>query len=300
MQTQMAQPTSIRSSSAAHRSRRGRCAARRARAGQFRGVQNDASIRGGERWLNALAAGGGGCAAFVVLVSRDGVRRWVRQRSVALVRHLSPPRWRAPADLSAAAGRHRARGAAAVSGAVQATGWSAVEPLPLASHRRTAGVSQFPSSAPFEGCPSPQSERFRPQKDARLFSAAAPRRSRRWPVSATARGATGKPCRWRPADESIAAGLQIEGNGGGGKSSLVRGRHAANDDDRQGALWARTGFWTPHRPDAGQDPLAMLAEAAQAGGRRMADLNERLAARPAITRCPTGCARKQGRRAFLL
>ncbi|MCB1629686.1 MAG: formylglycine-generating enzyme family protein, partial [Xanthomonadales bacterium] len=86
-----------------------------------------------------------------------------------------------------------------------------------------------------------------------------------------------------PEGLSLSAGgqyhrwLQIEGNSGSGKSSLMQAGMLPMIE--QGALWARTGFehWTligPMMP--GRDPLAMLAEKlAQAFGDEMAELRTR-------------------------
>jgi hypothetical protein len=52
--------------------------------------KDDERIRGGELWLDRLEAIGV-CGAFVVLVGRDGVRRWIgAETQVALNRHFSP------------------------------------------------------------------------------------------------------------------------------------------------------------------------------------------------------------------
>lgn len=53
--------------------------------------KDDASLHAGDRWLTRLQQAVAGCAAFVVLVGRDGVHRWVgAEVEVALSRHLSP------------------------------------------------------------------------------------------------------------------------------------------------------------------------------------------------------------------
>jgi hypothetical protein len=49
------------------------------------------SIREGDRWLDKLQAAVDGCDAFVVLVGRDGVRRWIgAETQVALSRYFGP------------------------------------------------------------------------------------------------------------------------------------------------------------------------------------------------------------------
>ncbi|MCB1629860.1 MAG: toll/interleukin-1 receptor domain-containing protein, partial [Xanthomonadales bacterium] len=137
----------------------------------FEVFKDDASIRGGERWLTRLQQAVAGCAAFVVLVGRDGVRRWVgAEVEVALVRHLSPQQDgdrlpifplllddTAPETLPP------------FLALFQATGWTAAGPLPeqLIDDLR-AGTSRFHPSAPFEGCPFLGLKAFG-RNDARLF-----------------------------------------------------------------------------------------------------------------------------------
>ena len=53
--------------------------------------RDEESIRAGELWLNRLQEAVGGCDAFVVLVGRDGVRRWIgAETQVALNRYFTP------------------------------------------------------------------------------------------------------------------------------------------------------------------------------------------------------------------
>ena len=83
----------------------------------------------------------------------------------------------------------------------------------------------------------------------------------RWPVSATSNRPTRNPCN-AAAGTAYNRWLQIEGNSGAGKSSLVNAGMLPMIE--QGALWARTGFerWRvlgPMMP--GKDPMARLAEA---------------------------------------
>ncbi len=67
------------------------------------------SIREGELWLNRLQDAVAACGSFVVLVGRDGVRRWIgAETQVALSRYFSPhDDTPAPADFSGSARRHR-------------------------------------------------------------------------------------------------------------------------------------------------------------------------------------------------
>ena len=53
--------------------------------------RDEASIRKGQGWVSALENALKQCAAFVVLIGRDGVRRWVgAEVHYALIRHHSP------------------------------------------------------------------------------------------------------------------------------------------------------------------------------------------------------------------
>jgi hypothetical protein len=53
--------------------------------------RDEEGIRAGDRWIGVLEAALSECTAFVVLIGRDGVKRWVGAESqVAVVRHLSP------------------------------------------------------------------------------------------------------------------------------------------------------------------------------------------------------------------
>lgn len=246
----------------------------------FEVFKDDASIRGGERWLTRLQQAVAGCAAFVVLVGRDGVRRWVgAEVEVALVRHLSQQQDgdrlpifplllddTAPETLPP------------FLALFQATGWNAAGPLPpqLIDDLR-AGTSRFHLSSPFEGCPFLGLKAFG-RNDARLFFG-------RRAETLEALTCLGDQQEGDPEGLSLSAGgqyhrwLQIEGNSGSGKSSLMQAGMLPMIE--KGALWARTGFehWTligPMMP--GRDPLAMLAEKlAQAFGGEMAELRERLA-----------------------
>lgn len=53
--------------------------------------QDKKSIRLGDRWLTELQDALQQCSAFVLLIGKDGIRRWVgAEVEVALMRHLSP------------------------------------------------------------------------------------------------------------------------------------------------------------------------------------------------------------------
>ncbi len=49
------------------------------------------SIRAGDLWLDKLQAAVDACGAFIMLVGRDGVRRWIgAETQVALDRYFAP------------------------------------------------------------------------------------------------------------------------------------------------------------------------------------------------------------------
>ena len=127
--------------------------------------------RVGDRWMSRLEQALEGCSAFVVLVGRDGVRRWVgAEVQVALKRHLS-------ADDEA---KRLPIFPVLLEGATpealppflalfQALRWSPPDPVPpelIADIR--ARASRFGTQPAFEGCPFLGLSAFG-RGDARLF-----------------------------------------------------------------------------------------------------------------------------------
>ena len=94
--------------------------------------RDEESIRESELWLDCLQEAVDACASFVVLVGRDGVRRWVgAETQVALSRYFGPhddaerlPIF--PILLSDA----RPEALPAFLRLFQATPWNGVDPLP--------------------------------------------------------------------------------------------------------------------------------------------------------------------------
>lgn len=229
--------------------------------------KDDASIRVGDRWMNKLEVALQRCSAFVLLVGRDGVRRWVgAETQVALVRHLSPhddqerlPIF--PILLEDA----RPEDLPPFIALFQTDRWLPAEALPAGlAEAIQARAIRFGIPPTFEGCPFLGLNAFS-QNDSRLFFG-----RRKETLDALAclgdqgqadpeqvrGGNTGNYHRW----------LQIEGNSGAGKSSLVNAGMLPMIE--QGALWVRTGFerWRilgPMLP--GKDPLAKLAEVLERG-----------------------------------
>ena len=224
--------------------------------------RDEDAIRAGDRWLSRLEQALAGCSAFVVLVGRDGIQRWVgAEVQVALARHLSPPAGAPrlpifPLLLDGAS----ADALPPFVALFQSTRWTPAEPLPRqlveAIRARTVRLDAPPA---IEGCPFLGLNAFG-RGDARLFFG-------RRQETLEALACLGDQQQTNPDELSGGDGgayqrwLQIEGNSGAGKSSLVQAGMLPMIE--QGALWARTGVeqWTvlgPMMP--GRDPLAKLAE----------------------------------------
>ncbi|RDE52181.1 MAG: TIR domain-containing protein [Candidatus Accumulibacter meliphilus] len=229
--------------------------------------KDDDSLRGGDRWLERLQQVLNGCSAFVVLAGRDGVRRWVgAEVQVALIRHLSPEKDEErlpifPILLEEALPETLPPFLALF----QASRWTGAGALPTGLvDAISAHAIRLDSPPAIEGCPFVGLNAFS-SKDARLFFG-----RRRETLEALTclgdqqqtnpeglrGGGGGAYCRW----------LQIEGNSGTGKSSLVNAGMLPMIE--RGVLWARTGFehWTllgPMMP--GKDPLTRLAEVVEHG-----------------------------------
>jgi hypothetical protein len=222
------------------------------------------SIRVGDNWLQRLQDALQGCRGFIVLIGRDGVRRWVgAEVQVALLRNIAayddserlpifpvmlpdgdpqalPPflklfqlhRWQPDADL----------------------------PQDLLQAIRDK-MELLDEGSTFEGCPFLGLSAFQP-KHAQLFFGRRKETLEALQYLGTQRETNpgdirmdGQFCRW----------LQIEGNSGAGKSSLVNAGLLPLIE--QGALWARTGYerWKilgPLLP--GEKPLSRLAEVLEA------------------------------------
>lgn len=219
-------------------------------------------IHAGEDWLARLQEALQRCAAFVVLVGQDGVRRWVgAEVQVAINRRYSaredsPPLPIYPVLL---------RGAPAdrlppFLALFQATAWSPEEPLPqaLIDGVRSLTVTRA-ETLRFDGCPFVGLHAFR-AKDAHLFFG-------RGQETLDALAGLGAQQAVHPEHVHGASPslhhrwLQVEGASGSGKSSLVCAGILPMVE--RGGLWARTGFdaWRivgPMLP--GADPVDKLAE----------------------------------------
>ncbi|HBV20310.1 MAG TPA: hypothetical protein DEF07_01150, partial [Nitrosomonas sp.] len=230
----------------------------------FSVFQDEDAIRAGDRWITKLEQALQHCTAFVVLVGRDGIQRWVgAEVQVALSRHLSPhddaerlPIFPVLLDK-------------AVQDTLppflklfQSEYWTPQSPLPddLISAILSHSIRIDSQHVLEDRCPYLGLSAFT-RNDARLFF------GRRQEIL-EALSCLGDQQETNPEALNKSGGsvyhrwLQVEGNSGSGKSSLVQAGMLPMIE--QGALWARTGFdhWNilgPMMP--GKDPVKSLRDA---------------------------------------
>jgi hypothetical protein len=174
--------------------------------------KDDERIRAGELWLDRLQEAVDGCCAFVVLVGRDGVRRWIgAETQAALNRYFAPhdDTERLPIFPILLDGIGPETLPAFLR-LFQMTRWNGADPLPerlLEDIRdRTIVVNE---AIPFEGCPFVGLAAYRPDQ-AHLFFG---RQKETLDALACFETRGGRaPVRW----------LEINGNSGSGKSSLMQ------------------------------------------------------------------------------
>ena len=254
--------------------------------------KDDERIHAGELWLDRLQDAIDACGAFVVLVGRDGVRRWIgAETQAALNRYFGP---RADAErlpifpiLLDGIGPQTLP---AFLRLFQLTPWNGTDPLAerlLADIRKRSIVTN--DAIAFEGCPFVGLAAYRPDQ-AHLFFG---RQKETLDALTCFDMRRGSPTvRW----------LEINGNSGSGKSSLMNAGLLPLID--QGWLWPRTGYaqWRrigPMMP--GERPVAMLAEhLARAFDREMADVRTRLEANDDRALADWLRGRKQDETAFLI
>ncbi len=229
--------------------------------------QDENAIRVGDRWVTHLQEALQACFAFVVLIGRDGARRWVgAEVEIALTRHLSPQDDAArlpifPVLIEGA----MPEALPPLLALFQSIRWLPTEPLPSALIEAIKNrTTRIESREPIEGCPFLGLNAFG-RGDARLFF------GRRKEILEALAG-LGDQRESNPERMQGGGGagyhrwLQIEGNSGAGKSSLVNAGLLPMIE--RGALWARTGFehWRvlgPMMP--GSDPVTNLAEVFEHG-----------------------------------
>lgn len=228
--------------------------------------KDDRSLRSGDRWLTNLQQAVAECGAFVVLVGRDGVRRWIgAEVEVALIRHLQPHDDQDRLPIFPILLRDTAPESLPPFLALfQARRWDGASALPddlLGALRERK--SRFDSGPGFEGNPFVGLSAFT-RKEAHLFFG-------RRAETLQALAGLGDQTETDPERLTSCGGnsykrwLQIEGNSGAGKSSLVQAGMLPMIE--RGALWARTGFehWQilgPMMP--GCKPVEKLAEVLEA------------------------------------
>jgi len=229
--------------------------------------KDDKSIRAGERWLSALEKAVKECTAFVVLVGSEGVRRWVAgEVQVALIRHYAPQddKGRLPI-FPILLGDTRPDRLPSFLSLFQGVQWNDTEDLPkplVEALKACRGLADqaLDKKPVFEKCPFLGLSAFT-RKDALLFF------GRRLETLQALAG-LGDQSESNPDEFSGFGGyhymrwLQIEGNSGAGKSSLVQAGMLPMIES--GALWPRTGIdhWIilgPMMP--GVDPVRNLAVA---------------------------------------
>ena len=228
------------------------------------------TLHAGDRWLDELQAAIDRCGAFVVLVGRDGLARWVgAETRAALERHIGAHKasdrlpifpvlidWNSAADALPAFLRQH-----------QATAWdSASQPDETLLAAIREGIP-LKSEATIQGPPFVGLAAFRTDQAHMFFG--------RWQETLSALACfdtqPGHPAiRW----------LEINGTSGSGKSSLMLAGLLPLID--QGLLWSRTrvAHWQRIGPMApGARPIERLAESLARSFKdaRMADLIHELA-----------------------
>ncbi len=223
--------------------------------------RDEDAIRTGDNWLQRLQDALQGCAAFIVLIGRDGVRRWLgAEVQVALVRNISPhdDSRRLPIFPVLLPGGD-AQSFPPFLNLYQLHRWQPDEALPQAVIQAIRDQMELLEKGDtFDGCPFLGLSTFQPEH-AHLFFG----RRKETLEALKYLGTQGRahPEHITVSGEQFCRWLQIEGNSGGGKSSLVNAGMLPLI--QQGALWARTGYenWHilgPMMP--GETPLRRLAE----------------------------------------
>lgn len=209
------------------------------------------AIRQGELWLDRLQNTVDACGCFVLLVGRDGVRRWIgAEVQAALNRHFGPheddhrlPIF--PILLSNA----EPDSLPAFLRLFQGTDWDGVSPLPgdlIEQIRKRNLVAN--KELHFDGCPFVGLDAYQPNQ-ANLFFG-----RQKETLDALA-------CFDQRLGHTSIRWLEINGNSGSGKSSLMSAGVLPLID--QGWLWPRTNFaswWRIGPMMPGERPLSMLAE----------------------------------------
>ena len=271
----------------------------------FSVFRDEDSIRTGDNWMQCLQDALQGCAAFVVLIGRDGVQRWVgAEVQVALIRNLSPhdnsqrlpifplmlpegDRQQVPPFLSL----------------FQIQPWQADVSVPQALIEAIRCKAELlnPGNT-LEGNPFLGLSAFQPEH-AHLFFGRRRETLEALQCLGTQREVNPDSI---PTDGRYCCWLQIEGNSGSGKSSLVNAGMLPLI--QQGALWARTGYETWRILDSvmpGETPLRRLAEVLEHAFEPQANKRDSLARQQRLEADDRALAymlndHKDGETAFLL
>ncbi|WP_287603692.1 SUMF1/EgtB/PvdO family nonheme iron enzyme [Thiothrix sp.] len=227
----------------------------------FTVFRDEDSIRAGDNWMERLQTALQGCSAFVLLYGREGVRRWVgAEVQYALGRNLSPhddalrlpifPILLPEGDLHSLP---------PFLSLFQIQRWQPAQVLPdTLIQAIRAKTELLDHSNTFDGCPYLGLSAFQPEH-ANLFFGRREETLDALKLLGTLRDDV-RPDHIR-VDKQYCRWLQIEGNSGSGKSSLVNAGMLPLI--QQGILWARTGYehWHILKPMMpGEKPLQQLAE----------------------------------------
>ncbi len=203
--------------------------------------RDDRETRPGDRWTEQLQTALQDCTAFVVLIGRDGVQRWVgAEVEVALGRHLSPhdDAQRLPIFPVLLDEEGKFEYLPPFLALFQVTRWKPGDALPeaLIAAIKSRAI-RFENARPIEGPPYLGLSAFKRSDADRFFG-----RRKETLDAIAALGDQGQhdPGQLRAGGANYHRWLQIEGNSGAGKSSLVHAGMLPMIE--RGALWARTGF----------------------------------------------------------
>lgn len=228
--------------------------------------QDEDKIRTGDQWLKCLEEALQECYAFILLIGRDGVQRWVgAEVQVALTRYFSPhddalrlPIF--PILLEEA----QPELLPPFLALFQIDQWTSDKPLSEGLIEAIkARAIRFDNRQLIEGCPFFGLSAFG-RKDAKLFFGR--RKETLEALTALGNQQLTNPDNPHRSGSAYIRWLQIEGNSGSGKSSLVNAGMLPMIE--RGAIWSCTGIehWCilgPMMP--GQNPLAKLAETLELG-----------------------------------
>jgi hypothetical protein len=230
-------------------------------------------IRAGELWLDGLQKAVDACGSFVVLIGRDGVRRWIgAETQVALSRHFGPhdDAERLPI-FPILLGDTGPEALPAFLRLFQTRPWDGAAALPEDLVEQIRARTLVAGKIPFEGCPFVGLDAFRPDQ-AHLFF------GRQKETLDALANFDPRPLNPDRDQGATVRWLEINGNSGSGKSSLMNAGLLPLID--QGWLWPRTGYenWKRIGPMVpGARPVAMLAEhLGRAFGAEMADVRKRM------------------------